>query len=260
MSCHLLARIDVACGLVLPVGSSSLAELSPLRSMVFFHVRWGNIVQNKLPVLVLVVNVHSPVAFEFVYSLQYSLVQLAPCLKTRNIEETNQCRCVSPWLWMSLVVLLAGCCCAWPLVAAVPLRLCATLLLPCCRLVLPCPLGRMSALLAMPVPAQARLEVGPGLLAWPGAAGLRKGRRADTAPSCRCPQPPARCGVRGWLVAAARYNRGPAGIGLQLNQLQDTCDDGHAHAGASSSHGLSYAYAHGSLCGIALKATRRSQA
>ena len=121
MSCHLLARIDVACGLVLPVGSSSLAELSPLRSMVFFHFRLCNIVQNKLPVLVLVVNGHSPVAFEFVYSLQYSLVQLSPCLKTRNIEETNQCRCVSPWLWMSLVVLLAGCCCAWPLVAAVPL-------------------------------------------------------------------------------------------------------------------------------------------
>ena len=34
-------------------------------------------------------------------SLQYSLVKHAPCLKTRNIEETTQCRSVSPWMFLS---------------------------------------------------------------------------------------------------------------------------------------------------------------
>ena len=53
-----------------------------------------------------------------------------------------------------------------------------------------------------------------------------------------------KCGVRGWLAAAAEYRRGPAGLGLQLNY--DTCDDGHAHA-ASSTHMLSYTTAYVAL-------------
>ena len=64
-----------------------------------------------------------------------------------------------------------------------------------------------------------------------------------------------RCGVRGWLAAAAEYHRGPAGLGLQLNY--DTCDDGQAHAASFSSHRLSYADAYESLCGIALEPTRQ---
>ena len=94
-------------------------------------------------------------------------------------------------------VMLVACCCAWPLAAAALLRLRATLRLPCRRLVLPCSLGPVFVLLAIPTPARAGSEFGTGLLCWPPAAGLRKGRRAGTALGCRCPhcQPSVGFGV-----------------------------------------------------------------
>jgi hypothetical protein len=88
-----------------------------------------------LIVLVLVVHFHFPSAF--VYSLQYSLVQHALCLKTRNIEETNQCRSVSPWLWLSLLVLLAapgrGCIAAAPRDFSLSMPVFGTSMFPCPR-------------------------------------------------------------------------------------------------------------------------------
>ena len=64
--CHLLARVDVACGLILPV-ARRLGLYCSSRDRWSSHVHWGNIVQHecvfKLLVLVLVVHVHSPSAF-----------------------------------------------------------------------------------------------------------------------------------------------------------------------------------------------------
>ena len=49
-----------------------------------------------------------------------NLVQHSPCLETRNLEETTQCDCVSPWLLLSLLCPVAvhapwlwlPCCCS----------------------------------------------------------------------------------------------------------------------------------------------------
>ena len=51
---------------------------------------------------------HTPIRLAFACSLQYSQHTHAPCLKTRNMKETDQCRSVS----LGCGCLRVGCCCA----------------------------------------------------------------------------------------------------------------------------------------------------
>jgi len=114
------------------------------------------------------------------------------------------------------VVLLAACCCAWPLAAA-------ALLLSCCG-------PRHAGVLYCPLPLGTcwkcrrvrRFGLGQRWqrASWPAAQPRMHGPRpaAGATPHCRhAPGAVAaaladtECGVRGWLVAAAEYQQGPAG-------------------------------------------------
>jgi len=163
--CHLLARIDMACGLVLPVASSSRAEWFSSRSSILSSSLGRNSTRMQVLNYSFSFSLHTPIRLAFACSLQYSQHTHAPCLKTRNMKETDQCRSVSLGCGCLRVVLLAACCCAWALAAAAPLRPRATSLLLCRRLAPPCCLGCVFVLLlAIPTPAQVRSEFGQGLL------------------------------------------------------------------------------------------------
>ena len=177
---------------------------------------------------------HSRIVFN---SLRYCLVQHAPCLKIRNIEETKECRSVSPWMLLSfccaagslLLCMAPGCSC----LAAFLLRPA-----PCRCFVLPSSVGHV-----LEVPSRPQVRPGPALAegqlhsctaphAWPQACSWR-----HTTLQAR-----ARCSGRstsrhqvwgsGLVSGRGRISIGACGTYVYA------CDDGHAHA-ASSSHRLS---------------------
>ena len=144
--------------------------------------------------LVLGVHIHSPSAFAS------SLVQHSPCLETRNIEETNQCRSVSPWLWLSLRCAaggpwLPGCgrLAAAPRHFALAMPAFGTSLFPCPRVRTA---GNTGTCAGQACQSLARACCAGQLQA--AAAGLRAGLslRPGPVPGYRCLQPPAGRGVR----------------------------------------------------------------
>ena len=155
------------------------------------------------------------------------------CVQSRSAftvsRDTKRVRDIPvPLCFLLAVALFAlSCCCAWPL--ALPALLLLSTAICTASLMGPCFLGRRPAGLGLCSRWKCRclracFRPGPALAVARGGCSWLHGHRPRSlpwfgrAPGAVAAVPAqARCGVRGWLAAAAEYHRGPAGLGLQLN-------------------------------------------
>ena len=160
----------------------------------------------------------------FIHPVVSDLIQHSPCLETRNLEETNQCDCVSPWLWLSLPCpasvhapwLWLPCCCSSTAVCPLTIvgsALFAWLMPPLLGLLSRCWECRCLCRLAQALCSACAGRGPAGQLHSCVAPGLAPHRTAGTHqvqwPQHR--QTPA-VALRGSLAAAAEYQQGQWGM------------------------------------------------